>query len=74
MTDEHQGLFTKGHDFQFRIALGIRNQADIDHVTQDILIHLVGSAIFHVYVHRGIRFQESLQVRRQVVQPNAIDR
>src|SRR6185295_15224212 len=73
-TNENQRVVSKRYDVDLRPLRRIRNDSDIDHMIDDILIDLVGSAVFNVHVHLRIRLDKALQHRRQLVNTNRVNR
>ena len=54
--------------------MGIGHQADVDGVSEHILINLVGPAILDVNVHCGEGLKEFLQVGREIMEADAVNR
>src|SRR5437588_1322917 len=72
MAHKDETIRAKRNCFQPRIALGKRNQAQINDITKDVIIDLIGAPIFDMDIHAGIIFHETLNVRRQVVESDAV--
>ena len=73
MADEDQGVFAQRNNFQFAVAIGISNEAKVHDVSEDVFVNLVGTAIFDVDRDGWIRLEKLLQIRRQIVQANAVN-
>ena len=74
MADQHQRVLAQRDDFQFAVRVRISHQPQVHHVAQHVFIDLVGAAIFHVHIDGGIALQKPLDVRRQIVQADAVNR
>ena len=73
VADQHQRVLAQRADLQLAVARRVGHQAQVHHVAQHVLIHLVGAAVFDVHVDRRVALQELLQVGRQVVQADAVN-
>ncbi len=74
MADEHERLLAQRDDFELGILDRIRNEAEIHHVAEHVVINLVGAAILDVDVHRRVAPHEPFDIRRQIVQADGINR
>jgi hypothetical protein len=52
----------------------IGHQAQVHHVAQNVFINLVGAAVFDVDIDGGKKLEEFFQIRRQIVQADAVNR
>ena len=74
MADQHHVVPAQGQNFQLVVLAGKRDQPDIHHVAQHIIVDLIGAAIFHVHVDGGIGLEKFFDVGRQIVQADAVNR
>src|ERR1051326_4588677 len=73
MTDEDERVLAQRDDFKLVVAARIGDEAQIHDVAGHVFVHLVGAAVFDVDGDRGIALQELFQVRRQIVQADAVN-
>ena len=74
MADKDERLFAERNDFQLGIFLRIRDEAEVNNIAEDIVINLVRPAILDVDVHGRVALHEPLDIRRQVVQTDGVNR
>lgn len=73
VTDDGENLVAQEDAFEAGIRFGIRDQSEIDHVAEDIVVDLVGALVLDMDVDGGMGAQELLEVGRQVVEADGID-
>src|SRR5882757_1742716 len=74
MTNHHQRILAQRHNLQFRIALRIGHEAKIHDIAKHIIVNLVRAAVFHVHVDSRMFLEKSFDIRRQIVQADAVNR
>jgi hypothetical protein len=70
---EHEMIVADRDDDDLRMLLRIGDDAEIDLLRDDVLVDLVWPRVFDVNVHLWVLAQVFLQIRRQLVQADAID-
>ena len=73
MADQHQRILAQGDQLQLGVLGRIGHQPQIHHVAQHVLINLVGPAVFDMDIDGGKELEEFFQVRRQIVQADAVN-
>lgn len=71
--DENQLVFKKRDVFEFPVFGGIRHDAQIHDVVENVFVDEVGSAVFQMDIYRRVSAEESLHVWRELVQSHAVD-
>jgi hypothetical protein len=71
MANQNQRVFPECHCLKLLIPDRIRDQAQVHDAAQDILIHIIGTAVFDPDVDAGVFLQESLDLGRQLIQADA---
>jgi hypothetical protein len=71
---QHQFVCAQRDDLQLRAAQRQSHDPEINRAAQTGFIDPVGAAVLEVDVHLRVRLDELLDVRRQLVQADAVDR
>ena len=74
MADEHECFLVVWDDVQQGVLGRIRDQPQVHHIAEHVLINLAGAAVFDLDVHSRVAPHEFLDVGRQVVQADAVNR
>ncbi len=72
--DEHELVAPERDDFETALLHGVRHQAHVAHVAQHVLVDPVCPVILHVDIDRAVGLQEALQVRREIVEADGVNR
>ena len=71
--DRHQAVAAEGLDLDQAAGGGEGDEAEVAGAGQDVVVDLVGAAVFDVDVDAGMALEEALQVGGQLVEADAVD-
>jgi len=71
--DRHQAVAAEGDDLDQAARGGEGDEAEVAGAGEDVVVDLVGAAVFDVDVDAGVALEEALQVGGELVEADAVD-
>ena len=73
MADEDHHVLAQRDHLELRIPRGIGDEPEVHDIAENILVDLVGPAVFDMHIHRRVGLEEFLEVGRQIMKADGVD-